>query len=232
MIKSKVKRLIKLVSGRFAHLKKSVNVSKKWYGNNYGGFYICPDFLNKNSIVYSLGIGEDISFDAAIIKDHNCNVLGFDPTPKSISWVKKNKNLPTKFSFYEYGIADKSGMVDFYLPKNKEHVSGSFVIQNNVSEAQKITVEMKSWEDIVNSFGHTHVDVLKMDIEGAEYDILDSILNSNVSIKQILVEFHERMFDNGKSKTKHAIGKLNDHGYAIFGVSDTFEEVSFINTRI
>lgn len=232
MIKSKIKRLIKLLTGQVNHLAKTVNVKKKWYGNNYGGFYICPELLNQNSIVYSMGIGEDISFDMAVIEKHNCFVFGFDPTPKSINWVKRQQNLPSNFIFFEYGIADRSGLVDFYLPKNIEHVSGSFVKQENINEKQIIEVEMKSWEDIINSLGHTQIDVLKMDIEGAEYNVLDSILKSSVKINQILIEFHERFLNDGKSKTINAIQKLKDHGFEIFGISDTFEEISFINNNI
>lgn len=231
MIKSKVKRLLRLLTGQLSHLRKTVKINKKWYGNNYGGFYVHPELLNQDSIIYSLGIGEDISFDSAVIKKHNCFVFGFDPTPKSINWVKLNQVLPSKFLFYEYGIADRSGMVDFFLPKNIEHVSGSFVKQHNVTDKQKISVEMKCWNDIVKNFGHKQIDLLKMDIEGAEYNVLDSILESSVPIKQILIEFHDRMFDDGKLKTKNAIQKLKNKGYEIFGVSDTFEEISFIQTE-
>ena len=122
--KSKLRRTIRLISGQYRHFKKSVNVNKKWFGNNYGGFYVCPDFMHKTSIIYSIGIGEDLSFDLAIIETFNCQVFGFDPTPKSINWVKMQQNLPSEFNFFDYGIAHKSGMIDFYLPKNIEHVSG------------------------------------------------------------------------------------------------------------
>jgi hypothetical protein len=84
---------------------------KKWYGNEYGGFYICPDLLlskdNRKIIVYSCGIGEDISFDTAIMNNYNCEIFAFDPTPKSIEWIKK-QNLPDNFIFSPYGVSDKT----------------------------------------------------------------------------------------------------------------------------
>lgn len=231
-LKSKIKRFRKLTSGNYGHLTKTLNITKNWYGNTYGGFFVCPEFLNENSIIYSIGIGEDISFDLAIIEKHCCNVYGFDPTPKSINWVKKQQDLSSKFNFFAYGIADRTGTVDFYLPKNSEHVSGSFVKQNNVNDKEKVSVEMKSWNDITKALSHHQIDVLKMDIEGAEYDVLDSILESSVPINQILIEFHERFFDDGKNRSIDAIKKLKNHGYEIFGISDSFEEISFINKSI
>ena len=96
-------------------------------------------------------------------------------------------------------------MIDFYLPKNPEHVSGSFVKQDNVNEKQKVKVEMKSWKDILNSLGHKKIDIVKMDIEGAEYHVLESILESPVLINQILIEFHDRMFDDGEIKNDYRL---------------------------
>ena len=46
--------------------------------------------LNSKSVVYSIGIGTDASFDLELINTFNCEIYGFDPTPKSIRWVKKN----------------------------------------------------------------------------------------------------------------------------------------------
>jgi FkbM family methyltransferase len=41
---------------------------------------------------------------------------------------------------------------------------------------------MKTLKDIMNELGHEHIDVLKMDIEGSEYDVLENILNENISV--------------------------------------------------
>ena len=93
---------------------------------------------------------------------------------------------------------------------------------------KKISVEMKSLGNIMNEMGHKHIDVLKMDIEGSEYDVIEDILNAKMSINQILIEFHDRFFENGNLKSKQAIEKLKLNGYEIFAISDSFEEISFI----
>jgi len=230
-IRSAINHLILKSTGRVSHREVGVICANAWYGNTYGGFYVCCHLLNESSIVYSFGIGEYISFDMDICKYHNCNVYGFDPTPKSIRWVK-GSNPPAKFHFSDYGIGSKTGPVDFYLPINPKHVSGSVLIQSNVDLKEKVTVQMKSISDIASELGHTHIDVLKMDIEGAEYDVIEDILTSGISIDQILIEFHDRFVENGRAKTKKAVNSLKDHGFEIFAVSDSFEEVSFVNTRI
>ena len=218
-----------VLTGRYNHLRRGINVRTNWYGNEYGGFFVCPDSLNENSVVYSFGIGEDVSFDIDIINRHSCSVFGFDPTPKSIKWVDNQRSkLPSKFNFFDYGLGDKTGPIIFYLPKNREHVSGSYVQQDNVDTMQAIEVQMKSLKDIAAQLGHKKIDVLKMDIEGAEYKVLESVIESGVPINQILIEFHERFFDNGKELTTRIVDLMKSKSYEIFAISDTFEEVSFI----
>jgi hypothetical protein len=111
-------------------------------------------------------------------------------------------------------------------------VSGSFITQDNVSQEQVIQVQMRSLEDIITQLGHQQVDILKMDIEGAEYQVLESVLKNSSVINQILIEFHDRFFKDGKQRTIYAINKLKEHGFEIFGVSDSLEEISFINKRL
>lgn len=227
----KIKQRFQVLAGKKTLIKKELDCDRAWYGNNYGGFYINPTLLNEKSIVYSFGIGEDISFDTAIIRNHNCQVYAFDPTPKSVNWVNM-QSLPPYFKFYPFGINKTTGFVEFNLPKDKKFVSGSVINHKNVDDENCIKVPMKSFADITLELGHQHVDVLKMDIEGSEYDVIDSLLSSKVQITQILVEIHERFFPNGIEKTEQLLKIMSHHGYAVFAVSSSLEELSFIKKEL
>ena len=219
---------IALSTKKAKHLRTRIKCNFEWYGNGKcGGFYVCPISLNENSIVYSFGIGEDISFDKTMIAKHKCKLFAFDPTPKSIDWIKK-QDLPSNFYFYEYGVGTKTESTDFYLPIDANHVSGSATIQSNISMAKSIKVEMKSFSDIVKELKHNHIDVLKMDIEGSEYAILEDIIKSDVVIDQILVEFHDRFFKDGIEKSKKIVSTLRKNGYEIFAQSYDLDEISFL----
>lgn len=211
--------------GGMGYLRPTVKRNHAWYGDRYAGFYLCPDQLGPRSVLYSFGIGEDISFDEEVIRQFGCTVYGFDPTPKSIDWVK-SREVPPGFHFIPVGISSRSGKVDFYLPKNPSFVSGSAYIHNDVEE--KIEVPMQTLPEIMAQLGHTEIDVLKMDIEGAEYEVIDHILSSGIPVGQLLIEFHSRFFPDGETKTKNVVRQIRDHGYEIFAVSDLLQEVSFI----
>lgn len=217
--------------GKVGHFSKTINCDHVWYGGKHAGFYVAPQLLNEGSIVYSFGIGENISFDKTLIENHQSSVFAFDPTPKSLNWIQ-NQELPPNFHYFDYGIANTTGSVDFFLPKNPNHVSGSLIVQPRVNEKEQVSVKMKTFQDITTALGHSHIDVLKMDIEGAEYEVIPDILRTNVSIDQILIEFHDRLFNDGATKSKQAVQLLLDCGYQIFGVSDNFEEISFIHQSV
>jgi len=213
------------------HLKVKIRCRKKWYGSNYGGFYLNPDKINENSIVYSFGIGKDITFDKRIMKKHGCKVFAFDPTPKSIEYVDDSKPS-SLFNFFRYGIGTTTKIEKFYLPKNKHGVSGSMEINESLDENCFVEVPMRTIKDITSEFGHSKIDVLKMDIEGSEYVVLESILKSGINIGQILVEFHDRLVNSGEYRSKNIVNLLSEKGFNIFGISASYEEVSFINNSI
>ena len=55
----------------------------------------------------------------------------------------KNQELPDNFHFYDYGISDKSGFINFYLPKNPDHVSGSLELPQTCNHQNYEWVETK-----------------------------------------------------------------------------------------
>ena len=215
---------------KIAHLKKTINIHYAWYGSSYGGFNIVPELLNQSSIVYSFGIGKDISFDLKLMKRHRCKVFGFDPTHNSINWIKQQK-ISELFYFQEIGISPQNELVEFYIPANSKYVSGSMFKDNVTVESKKITVSMKSFDQIASELGHHHLDLVKMDIEGSEYEVLEKMIESPVTIDQIVIEFHDRLYEGNEYKSKNIVEKLKTKGYEIFASSISYEEISFIHRR-
>ena len=204
-----------------------IKKDKQWVGNSYGGFYVANDSLCDNSIVYSIGIGEDVSFDLDIIEKYSCKVFAFDPTPKSVNWVNKNVSN-NKFNFSPTGISIEKGTRLFYLPKDSKHVSGSLEKIFTVNESNAIELYFDTLKNQMTKNNHQKINLLKMDIEGSEYDILNFILTEKIEIDQILVEFHPHLVQNGREKTKSTINKLENFGYKCFARSNSFLEYSFI----
>jgi FkbM family methyltransferase len=227
-VKEFLKLNLDILLNREPRIKVQVTTKRSWYGNKYGGFYIVPELIKPRAVIYSIGIGEDISFDLEVIKNHHCDIYGYDPTPRSIEWLS-HQDLPANFHFQPFGIQSKDGNSVFYLPKNKSHVSGSLSLTEITDENEKISIPVYRLKTMMEKNRHDHISVLKMDIEGAEYDVLEDIINSGIKVEQILVEFHHRFIKDGVSKTRKALKLLNDNGYKVFGVSELNSEISLIH---
>lgn len=104
------------------------------FGTSYGGYNVVIESITSNSIIYSFGIGEDASFDNELIHRFNVIVHAFDPIPKSIQWVKKQK-FSEKFIFHNFGIANFDGLALFSPPENPEHISHTLINREGTKNA-------------------------------------------------------------------------------------------------
>ncbi|MEY4906451.1 MAG: hypothetical protein RL260_169 [Pseudomonadota bacterium] len=225
-ITQKIKLYAKAALGKDLIMKPDLLCEKVRFGLEYGGWDIVAAGIDSRSVVYSFGVGEDASFDIALIDQYGLTIHAFDPTPKSIEWVKQ-QGFSDQFVMHGYGVAATDGVVFFNPPENPDHVSHTMLDKPSTA-ANAISVPVKRLDTIMRELGHGHIDILKMDIEGAEYDVIQDILQSGIRPGQILIEFHHRFPGVGVGKTRTAIDQLRSMGYQLFSVSDTNEEYSFI----
>jgi len=219
------KRIPRVISGtdKYFYIQERLNGEK--HGTVYGGWTICPDIIDSDSVVYSFGIGKDISFDLSIIAKYGVTVHAFDPTPISLEWLKEQK-LPKNLHYYPYGIANYDGIAKFAPPKRSGFTSFSMSDQ---ADQPNIELPVHRLSTIMQKLNHSRIDILKMDIEGAEYDVIADILTNfdSVKISQILVEFHYGD-QQALQKVKDSIVLLNCSGYRTFDVSAGGREFSFL----
>lgn len=222
-------RIRKVILGKDFYLHKELRLPTYTLGNPRANWTFFPDPINTNSIVYSFGVGEDISFEASIINLFKLHVYAFDPTPHATNWINAQK-LSSNFHFYPYGISSKDGDVEFYPPNQDGKGSHSYI--KGVYNYDSIKLPVRRLKSIMHSLGHNKLDILKMDIEGAEYEVIDDLIHEEIFPDQILVEFHHRFKQLGIEKTKRSIKLLREAGYRIFYVSPTGEEISFIRNDV
>ncbi len=186
---------------------------------------LCPSGLNERSVVYSFGVGRDISFERALIEQYAVTVHAFDPTPLALAWIR-TQDLPERFILHEFGIAAYDGTASFQAPTKAKFESFSLVRSSGLGDPVKAPVHR--FATVSNLLKHTHVSLLKLDIEGAEYDVLDDVLSSGIQIDQILVEFHHRWKEIDARQTRRAIANLRSAGWCLAHVSDTGMEYTFV----
>ena len=232
------RRVIDQTLGRDVRAPIQVRCRREFLGSGYGGWCVCPDGLNRQSVVYSFGVGQDISWDLAMIDRFGVTVHAFDPTPKSIRWIAEQK-LPAsavgKFVFHEHGLADYDGTAHFVLP-NPDFVSFSMAgvgdREPHVGNRIEVDAPVQRLATTMRALGHTRLDVLKLDIEGAEIAVIQDLAKSDVEIGQVLVEFHHRVGVAAEVETtRKAIAQLNELGFRLFHNSMVGKEFSFVRAE-
>ena len=87
---------------------------------------------------------------------------------------------------------------------------------------------MKRVKTIMQELNHEKIDLIKMDIEGSEFDVVEDMCLSGIQFCQLCVEVHDRFFKDGYKRLKKMIKMLNEMGYEIVSISDTKEELTFM----
>lgn len=208
------------------------------FGTPYGGWNIPTSFFDTDSVCYCIGCGEDISFDLILITRFGAQVYSFDPTPKATRHVQSvleniKKGLPSsthnhgenmvyeitaeqleRFHFYEFGIWKENATIKLYAPQNPEHASYSAL---NIQRTEAyIESQCYTLEYTMKQLNHSSLSLLKMNIEGAEYDVLASMLQSEIYPKTLCITFDEghHPIDNGYvARMKSCLGSLRRVGY-------------------
>lgn len=218
------RKKLKLIGHYHPKIQESIVPPPTFLGEgDDGGFGVDLRELKDSCVLYSFGVGKDISFDISV--SQHCPKMEihlFDPTPNSIDWIKK-QDLPEYFHFHPVGLSDKDGTEEFFIPTDPKMISGSTFYRETLNK-NSLKVKMSRLSSLMQELGHNTVDLLKLDIEGSEFKVIPDILQSGVYFKQLCIETHNRFFSDGDFKLKELISNLNDHGYYITYVSE-FEDV-------
>lgn len=158
-------------------------------GTAYGGWWVPRWVGGPGMICYLAGAGEDISFDAALV-EAGSTVVTIDPTPRAIAYVEANAPSGS-FDFVPVGLAGVSGTRRFYAPRDDRHVSHS--MSNLQRTSSFFEAECRTLRSIACERGHHRIDLVKLDIEGAEYEVIESMLRDRVLPRVLCVEFDQPM---------------------------------------
>ncbi|WP_367322973.1 FkbM family methyltransferase [Streptomyces sp. HUAS ZL42] len=177
-------------------------------GTDYGGWWVPTDLITKDSIVYAAGVGEDISFDLAVIERFGCEVWAMDPTPRSVRFAEGISEQ--RWHFLPYGLWKEDSMLHFHPPADSAHVSHSATEVRG--HGPGFQAQCYTLATFMKMLDHNRIDLLKMDIEGAEEPVLDWMLAEGHLPRILCIEF-----DTPQSPwaLRRRLRHLEDAGYVI-----------------
>ncbi len=216
-------------------------------GSRYGGWMIRNDPALRGSVIVSCGFGEDGSFDAEMANTYGAKVVVVDPTPRAVAHFDEmvaRVGKPADTGYVPGGkqpvgaydlsnvtegqmvLVDKALWINeepvrFFKPSVDEHVSHSIKFDNG-DDDRYIVVPTVTLASLVAEIGANSISMVKMDIEGAESEILNSIEDWGIWPDQILIEFDVLRVPGPESKNdvETIDGKLRRLGYSCAHIDD------------
>jgi FkbM family methyltransferase len=166
--------------------------------------------LNESAFVLSAGAGHDISFELDLVERTGCRLLLLDPSPTGLETVGKFQ-LPQVMSFEPKALSARSGMISMARPLNSAEGSWRLGADGEGDEMPSTTLA-----EIMKSYSIEKMDLLKIDIEGFEYQVLEDLLRRKLPVKQICVEIHQGVeFEKTRIDRWKLIFYLYQSGYRL-----------------
>lgn len=158
---------------------------KRWFRDDGDNTLRLTYPLNSSSIVWDLG-GYHGDFAAEIFRRYGSKVYLFEPVPKfyikCVNRFENNANVQC----FPFGLSREAGWFDI---SNSEDAS-SFV--RDKGAADSVRAEIRPVVEMFGELGVDDVDLLKINIEGGEFDVLPALIDAGLigSVRFLQVQFH------------------------------------------
>lgn len=214
----------KLIRSHFLISKAITDTKWAWYFRLLLENWNVPDkyqylFCPQNDWEVFIDCWANIWLIIDIARFMDMEVYAFEPNPQAIRILNKKYLDDNNVHIYQKAVSNKNWKMDFYLNEmelfdqwattSKEMAMAEWCNNN------KITVDVvRLVEFIKNDIlpKHKKVHLLKIDIEWAEFDVIDDIIEEwlHNHIKYIVVETHERFFKDWKTMLKNLSQKIKE----------------------
>ena len=204
MIKKILKPAVDFLRGFLSKHEKTVNCWKKDDGDKLRYKYN----LNSNSIVFDLGgyIGQ---WTNDIYSRYNCNIFVFEPVESFYKNINKRFEGNNKIKVFNFGLSDENKEADISI---KEDASSLYA-----KGGKNAKIKLVKASDFIKEKNIKKIDLMKINIEGGEYDLMEEIISSGTinQIENIQIQFHH-FIDNAEKRMKEIQTKLEKTHHTTF----------------
>jgi len=185
------KKLKSLVSLYILRDKFSLS-AKKWFKDNGDNTLRLDYSLNEQSIVFDIG-GFEGNFTNDIYKKYGSNIYIFEPVSNFYNIINKRFNNNT-IKKYNFGLSNTNKFMNIFVSNDASSVHA----MSNSTEK----IELKSIIEFIEQNDINHIDLLKINIEGGEFEVLPALLDHEIihKIDNLQIQFHNFIDDAEKKR--------------------------------
>ena len=139
--------------------------------------------LNENSVVFDVG-GYEGKFADEIFNKYKCTIYVFEPVNKFYQSIcERFKNNP-KIKVFNFGLSDKDAEMMISISDDASSI--------HKDTDNKENIILKSINDFIIENKIQHIDLIKINIEGGEFQVLPALISSSFvkNIDNLQIQFH------------------------------------------
>jgi FkbM family methyltransferase len=183
---------------------------------------IRPDQLAKIQLRpgdVAIDCGANIGYVTQRMARRGVVVHAFEPNPYAYRLLAKRFAGNPHVHCYQKGVTDQDGTLKLYLhqlsaqePVKWSTGSSLLAEKGNVNQNDFVEVEVIDLAHFIESL-HAKVKVLKLDVEGVEYRIVDHLIETGVihEIEHILIEAHAERMPSLQAEASRVLAKVASH---------------------
>lgn len=157
-------------------------------GTTYGGWRIPDGAVGEGDICYCVGAGGDISFDLELIHRYGAVVRAVDPVQEYGDEALRQVGGDPSFSFRVAALAVRDGPIR--MQSHHEASSASLSAAGLYETEDWTEVAGLTLTSLMREFGDDHIDLLKLDLEGLEYELVPSLDLDALGVRVFAIQLH------------------------------------------
>jgi FkbM family methyltransferase len=179
-------------------------------GSSYGGWTIPGALVEPSWLCYCVGAGGDISFDLALIHGYGATVRSFDAVADYVDLAVKQAGDEPSFSARQAAIATSDGPLRMQITHDQR--SRSVSSAGMYDSHNFIELPGRTLPSLMAELGDEQIDLLKLDIEGGEYDVIPTLDLRALGIKIFATQLHH----NGSIRdARTLVDEVRHQGYEV-----------------
>ena len=157
-------------------------------GSTYGAYTVPGNHIRSGWLCYCVGTGADVTFELELIRRWDARVRSFEAVPHYVDHVRSQVGGQPGLTVDQAALAGSDGPVRMQVT----HVSGS----QSASAADLYDTNMyievpgRTLQSLMAEYGDSQIDLLKIDIEGLEYELLPTLDLKSLGVKVLCVQLH------------------------------------------
>jgi FkbM family methyltransferase len=150
-------------------------------------------------------------------------VLAFEPNPETATLLRRNvtKNLATNITVVQLACLDERKRSEFYV-NDSSHSGKSSLSARNARSRRTVTVECDTLDSILVTHEVNRIDVVKIDVEGAELQVLkgmERLLRKFLPV--VVLEIEPTLLESFSARASDLYGFLAAKGYRAESIDST-----------